>query len=404
MSFLKMMCVAFALLTLSITVVAEDLPDVSDDHYHLRGSLTNSKHVFESTKRGHVAFIGGSITEMNGYRPLMSAYLQQQFPATQFTVTNAGISSTCSMTGAYRIQRDVLSKGPVDLLFIEFAVNDDQDAGFDFAHAVRGMEGMIAHVRRHNPHADIIVTHFANPGMMDRLRKGETPVSMAAHNAVCKHHHISTNDLCSEITQLIDTKKTTWAMYGGVHPKPYGNAICQLMLVKLLQQGWKKPATKVTPHFQAAALLDAKSYVYGHFVSPQKAQRGADWQFSEPAWKEIKGSFRNRFGGAPLLHGQKPGSEFRFTFEGTFMGAFVLAGPDAGVVEVQVDGGSWRSVNFYHRHSRGLHYPRTVVFAEDLNAGSHVLTIRISKATDAQSQGRAIRIMEFAVNGPPTKD
>ena len=86
------------------------------------------------------------------------------------------------------------------------------------------------------------------------------------------------------------------------------------------------------------------------------------------------------------------------------MGAFVLAGPDAGVVEVQVDGGSWRSVNFYHRHSGGLHYPRTVVFAEDLNAGSHVLTIRISKATDAQSQGRAIRIMEFAVNGPPTKD
>jgi lysophospholipase L1-like esterase len=402
MTYLQIMCVA--LLTLATSVVAEDLPDVSDDHYHLRGSLTNSKFVFESTKRGHVAFIGGSITEMNGYRPLMSAYLQQQFPATQFTFTNAGIASTCSMTGAYRIQRDVLSKGPVDLLFIEFAVNDDQDAGFDFAHAVRGMEGMIAHVRRHNPQADIIVTHFANPGMMDRLRKGEVPVSIKAHNAVCKHHRISTNDLCSEITQLIDTKKTTWAMFGGVHPKPYGNAICHSMLVKLLQQGWEKPVTRVTPHFQPASLLDAKSYVDGHFVSPQKAQRGTDWRFSEPAWKEIKGSFRNRFGGAPLLHGQKPGSEFRITFEGTFMGAFVLAGPDAGVVEVQVDGGSWRSVNFYHRHSRGLHYPRTVVFAEDLKAGSHVLTVRISKATDARSQGWAIRIMELAVNGPQTKD
>ena len=105
-----------------------------------------------------------------------------------------------------------------------------------------------------------------------------------------------------------------------------------------------------------------------------------------------------------LLHSQKVGSEFRFTFEGTFMGAFVLAGPDAGGVEVQVDGGTWRSVNFYHRHSRGLHYPRTVVFAEDLKAGSHVLTVRISKATDARSQGWAIRIMEFAVNGPQAKD
>ena len=402
MTYLQIMSVA--LLMLSTSVVADELPAVSADHYHLRGSLTNSKFVFESTQRGHVAFIGGSITEMNGYRPLMSAYLQQQFPATQFTFTAAGIASTCSMTGAFRIQRDVLSKGPVDLLFIEFAVNDDQDAGFDFAHAVRGMEGMIAHVRRHNPQADIIVTHFANPGMMDRLRQGEMPVSMAAHNAVCKHHRISTNDLCSEITQLIDAKKTTWAMYGGVHPKPYGNAICQSMLVKLLQQGWEKPVTRVTSHFQAASLFDAKSYVDGHFVSPQKAQRGTGWRFSEPVWKEIKGSFRNRFGGAPLLHGQQPESEFRITFDGTFMGAFVLAGPAAGVVEVQVDGGSWRSVNFYHRHSRGLHYPRTVVFAEDLKAGSHVLTVRISEATDARSQGWAIRIMEFAVNGPQTKD
>jgi len=402
MTYLQIMCAA--LLALSASVVAEDLPNVSDDHYHQRGSLTNSKFVFESTKRGHVAFIGGSITEMNGYRPLMSDYLTQQFPATQFTFTNAGIASTCSMTGAHRIQRDVLSKGPVDLLFIEFAVNDDQDAGFDFAHAVRGMEGMIAHVRRHNPYVDIIVTHFANPEMMDQLRKGEMPVSMGAHNAVCKHHRISTNDLCSEITQLIDAKKTTWALYGGVHPKPYGNAICHSMLVKLLQQEWTKPVTRLTPHFQPASLFDAKSYVDGHFVSPQKAQQGTDWQFSEPAWKEIKGSFRNRFGGVPLLHGQKSGDEFRFTFQGTFMGAFVLAGPDAGMVEVQVDGGSWRTVNLYHRHSRGLHYPRTVVFAEDLDAGFHNLIVRISKATDAQSQGRAIRIMEFAVNGPQAKD
>ena len=92
MTYLQIMSVA--LMMLSTSVVADELPDVSDDHYHRRGSLTNSKFVFESTKRGHVAFIGGSITEMNGYRPLMSAYLQQQFPATQFTFTNAGIAST----------------------------------------------------------------------------------------------------------------------------------------------------------------------------------------------------------------------------------------------------------------------------------------------------------------------
>jgi hypothetical protein len=33
-----------------------------------------------------------------------------------------------------------------------------------------------------------------------------------------------------------------------------------------------------------------------------------------------------------------------------------------------------------------------------------VMTVRISKTADAQSQGWAIRIMEFAVNGPQPKD
>src|SRR6185312_10434682 len=95
---------------------------------HRRGSLTNSRLYFEKKKVGHVVFLGGSITEMNGYRPLVCDYLRKRFPQTKFTFTNAGIASTCSTTGAFRLASDVLDKGPVDLLFVEFAVNDDQDA------------------------------------------------------------------------------------------------------------------------------------------------------------------------------------------------------------------------------------------------------------------------------------
>ena len=85
---------------------------------------------------------------------------------------------------AHRLQRDVLSKGSVDLLFIEFAVNDDQDAGHDLVHALRGMEGLIVQARRHNPNADIVVTHFANTGMMETIRKGEVPISIAAQSSM----------------------------------------------------------------------------------------------------------------------------------------------------------------------------------------------------------------------------
>lgn len=59
----------------------------------------------------------------------MIVWLEKTFPETEFTFTNAGISSTCSTTGAFRLKEEVLGKGPVDLFFVEFAVNDNSDAG-----------------------------------------------------------------------------------------------------------------------------------------------------------------------------------------------------------------------------------------------------------------------------------
>ncbi|MCA9172350.1 MAG: hypothetical protein KDB23_32015, partial [Planctomycetales bacterium] len=42
-----------------------------DSNIHLRGTFSNARLRFKNDKQGHVAFIGGSITEMNGYRPMV---------------------------------------------------------------------------------------------------------------------------------------------------------------------------------------------------------------------------------------------------------------------------------------------------------------------------------------------
>ncbi|MEK9984207.1 MAG: SGNH/GDSL hydrolase family protein, partial [Opitutae bacterium] len=86
-----------------------------------RGSYQNSRIQFEKEKTGRVAFIGGSITQMEGYRPILADWLQKRFPETEFEFINAGISSTCSTSGAFRLREHVLSKGRIDLFFVEFA-------------------------------------------------------------------------------------------------------------------------------------------------------------------------------------------------------------------------------------------------------------------------------------------
>jgi len=117
-----------------------------------------------------------------------------------------------------------------------------------------------------------------------------------------------------------------------------------------------------------------------------------------PEWKKIPGSFRETFAGLKLLCGGRAGGGVSFEFEGRAVGAYVLAGPDAGVLEVSIDGGEYKPTNLYHHYSRGLHYPRTVMFATDLAAGRHSVRLRLAKPPGDGVKGTAARILQFAVN------
>ena len=364
-----------------------------------RGSYANSQLQFEKNKTGRVAFMGGSITQMNGYRPLVGNWLAKRFPKTKFEFVNAGISSTCSTTGAFRLRSQVLAKGRIDLFFIEFAVNDDQDAGHQTRECVRGMEGLIRQARKAQPNMDIVVTHFVNPGMLELLRSGKMPLPMAAHERVLKAYDVSTIFLAREVADQINASKLTWKVFGGTHPKPAGNAIAAGMIGQLLTSAWAKPSgKKPKPHPVPKAMLDEGSYFNGHFLSPSKSANDA-WTWHVPEWKKIPGGFRsNPFGGMKLLIVTEAGRETTVKFKGRTLGAYVLAGPDAGVVEVSIDGSDWKRVDLYHHYSRGLHYPRTVMFAADLKMDAHTAKIRLSAKSNPASKGTAARILQFTVN------
>ena len=369
----------------------------SSKNVHLRGSLGNSRLRFEQTGKGHVAFIGGSITEMNGYRPMVADLLGKRFPKTEFVFTNAGISSTCSTTGAFRLATDVLSKGPVDLLFIEFAVNDDQDAGHDRRACIRGMEGIIRQARRHNPNMDIVITYFVNPGMLKTLQGGKAPLTMAAHGDVAGHYGVCTIHLAQEVADRINAGSLTWKQFGGTHPAPHGNRICAEMIGELLQTAWSgSPAQRTTAHSLPAKPLDSLNYESGRFIDPAKARIKSGWKLGVPDWKKLPGGKRGRFTSIPMLSAPQPGAELSLSFSGTAVGAYVVAGPDAGILEASVDGGKMREVDLFHRYSRGLHYPRTVILATDLEPGEHTLVLRTSSRS--KSKGHAARIMQFVAN------
>ncbi|MDP6635887.1 MAG: SGNH/GDSL hydrolase family protein [Phycisphaerae bacterium] len=374
---------------------------VGDSNFHLRGCLKNSRIQFTRGKTGHVAFIGGSITEMNGYRPMVCSLLTKRFSETKFTFTDAGISSTCSTSGAGRLSTHVLGKGPVDLFFIEFAVNDDQDAGHALRECIRGMEGVIRHARTFNPNMDIVITYFVNPGMVKTINAGKNPIPMTGHKKVAEYYSISTIDLAREVAQQIKAETLTWKKFGGTHPAPFGNAMCTKMIEKLMDEAWAKPLAadaKKTAHKMPAKPIDPQSYFNARFVDPAKAKIKSGWKLGVPDWKSLKGGKRGRFTKIDMLCAEAPGAELTLEFTGKGIGAYVSAGPDAGVLEATIDGAKPVKVDLYHRYSRGLHYPRTVMFSADLKPGKHTLILKTVAIEGREQGGTAARIMQFVAN------
>lgn len=365
---------------------------------HLRSHLDHSRAKFQQQKQGTVAFIGGSITEMGdrGHSGMVERFLQQRFPETEFNFVNAGISSTCSTTGAFRLTRDVLNHKP-DLLFIEFAVNDDQDAEHARRDCIRGMEGIIRQARNSNPKMDIVVTFFLNDSMLKQLTAGQTPLTSDAHDSVANQYGVASIDLASEVAQRIAAGKLTWKEYGGTHPIAAGNRLAADLIEDLLTTAWSRPEGNYDEH-PLPKPIDKNSYDRGRLVPLERAEIDASWTIGKPEWKRIPGILRSRFADDSLLFAHQVGAEASLDFQGSAIGMYVLAGPDAGTLEYSIDDQPFKQADLYHRFSRGLHYPRTVMLDADLSSGAHRVVFRISESKHRSSSGHAVRILNFVAN------
>lgn len=346
-------------------------------------------------KKAHVAFFGGSITQnAGGHSKQVPEWLRAKWPGVEFTVTNAGLGSTCSVTGAFRFEQDVLSKGPVDLLIVEFAVNDDQDAMHDRRTAIRGLEGILRQYRAANPQGDAISVQFVNPGILAKHQAGEEAVSVSAHKAVARHYGIPIVDVGLGLAREIAAGRKTWEKdYHETHPNPAGYAYATSLIVQPIEQS--QAAAAITPR-NVPEPLDTGSYGRVTRIDPQALSWLGGWKYGPVSADLIpKGSLRKDYLDRPALRGETAGNYLYHTFSGSTLTAFILAGPDSGQLEVSIDGGDWKTVELYHHYSKGLNYPRTVILAEDLTGQFHTAAIRISEKQHAESEGNAVNFLYF---------
>ncbi|MDO7171602.1 SGNH/GDSL hydrolase family protein [Mariniflexile sp. AS56] len=372
----------------------------ASNYHNIRSGLQNSQIQFQRNKKGRVAFLGGSITHNGGWRDSICNYLKNKFPETEFEFIAAGIPSMGTTPGAFRLDRDVLSKGKIDLLFEEAAVNDGSN-GRTGIEQLRGMEGIVRHVRNSNPSVDIVMMHFVDPSKMENYRTGKEPEVIKIHNKVAEHYGIPTINLAQEVTERIDHGEFTWKDdFKNLHPSPFGQGVYAHSMIQFLEHafvGHLDHDDKITAHVLPNP-IDAFSYENGMLIDIKMVKLRKGWHV-DSRWnpKDGKGS-RPNYIDVPMLISETPGSTLKLTFEGNTVGIAVAAGQDAGTIEYRIDKGEWQKLNLFTKWSKSLHLPWYYTLASSLENKKHQLELKIANEKDNQSNGHACRIRYVYVN------
>ena len=373
-------------------------------HINLRGNLNNSRNLFEKNKIGRVAFLGGSITEMKGWHNIVMEQLKHRFPDTKFDFVEAGISSTGSTPGSFRMDKDVLMNGKVDLLFIEAAVNDDTN-GFNSVDQIRGMEGEVRHALLSNPNMDIVMLHFIYDPFISMINEGKTPDVILNHEKVAEYYQIPSINLVQEIAERMQAGEFDWKKFGGTHPSPFGHKFYTGAIESLFDKMWSvspdsyRDELQIHPHSIPPIPLDKFSYFDGKLVDPLKAKIIKGWKYESPWKPKVIGEIREQYQNIPILEAVTPGSELIFSFAGTSIGIYCLCGPNAGIVEYSIDGGKFKSYDLFTTWSKNLYIPWVHIFESELQEKEHKITLRMSDKKNVESIGTACQIYYFTVNG-----
>jgi lysophospholipase L1-like esterase len=348
-----------------------------------RYGLPNFFAKIKAGKPVKIAFLGGSITRAgNGYRDQILQWFKTQYPANRFEEIMAAVSGTGSDFGACRVKQHVTDHQP-DLVFIEFAVNDNRM----LMQLVREtMEGIVRQIWKQNRLADICFIYTFSAENIPLLQKGIFPSSVSAMETIADAYQIPSIHL--GLTVLDEIQKGKLLMSGkkddpsialplfsvdGVHPLPEtGHKIYTQVLSKnllLLQDNTNRVKHKLP------AALENKNWSNAGMISfnNKKTTRfEGEWELTDSVTKG-----REYYVLQPQVYGSRSATaSLQVKFKGTRFGLADIMGPGTAAIEITIDNQPPRIINRFDAFS--TYYRLNYFILSDLPKGKHTATIRLA--------------------------
>jgi lysophospholipase L1-like esterase len=292
-----------------------------------------------------VVFFGGSLTwgakatdpQLTSYRAVMGQKLTAAYPQAHFTFWDAAIGGTGSQLGAFRLERDVLSRQP-DLVFLDFTLNDgepDPDKLASYESLVRRM------IQAGVPVLEIIL-----PKKRDVLPNPSPRNMDAKHKEIAQAYGVPVADVVAWARKQVSEGKTTpdtlWDLpEDTTHPGDAGYALYADAVWQAYQEAVRTAAIYHVPE----KMINDDTYMTLNRVALASLQPlPAGWKTGNPSRTAIAFDFTpSRWMGQEVVatldaKTNVPSSPFRLRVSASDIFLWGESTPKSGQYIVRIDG------------------------------------------------------------------
>ncbi|WP_169084830.1 SGNH/GDSL hydrolase family protein [Paenibacillus sp. PL91] len=359
-------------------------------------SIWNHRNKLQRTRqkieegRLTVGFIGGSITDArprhNWPEPVIG-WLAEQYPNTRITVENAAIGATGSDLAAFRAKRD-LTDPDCDLVFIEYAVNDENEPTMKRNRTREGLiRQLLAAGRR-----DIVIVYTYSQNMYDAMQSGAVPDTISEFERIAEYYQIGS--VWMGLYAFEEVKKgrlrfEEW-LPDGLHPTSrgslsYGQSVIAYLTKELMESDTKEAR-------QEASLpepLDVKCWDDVYALSFDQVQTSGPWAVRR--WPHLEWIDH-------VLETSAVGAGLSFSFEGRGLALGFDFGRSSAEFRYRIDGGEWLTSE-RERPSWLAEdgWYRLSCFGDDWAGGSHRFELEVIHGNRANCTGTNFRLAKVGI-------
>ena len=396
---------------LVMSVAAQDMSKVNNVtsavyEFQLRAGIPNllRKARTADGRTIRVAYLGGSITEANGWRVKTLAGFKTRFPGVNWVDINAGVGGTGSDLGVFRLRKQVLDENP-DLMFVEFAVNDGGSG-----YTQRAMEGIVRQTWANNPEIDIIFVYTCNQSILNNVKAGITDFAIKNMELIATHYAVPSIHFGIEVQRLITKGDVVWKApatkgediftYDGTHPNDYGHYVYASIVKRGFDEFVKDPA-QTNPVFHTLGTpLNANHWADARMVPVRQDMLTGIWTKSTTGSTGVDNAKRFSRWVTDIWYTNTAGSKLNLQFKGEVVGFFDILGPEGCLIRWKVNNGSESVFTRFDNGSTSTrtHYffPSTVLSRDMVNSCSAALDANNPSKRDILEE--AGKVAEYDAN------